>query len=70
MSGGETHTTAMTEAAEAIYRSMSDKQLRREAANARKALRAAWPHRHTSFRAPIVVRANVRCLRDLSTITS
>lgn len=33
--------------------------------DSREALRAAWPHRHTSFRAPIVVRCNVTMLRKL-----
>jgi hypothetical protein len=30
-----------------------------------KALRAAWPHRHTSFRAPIVIRCNIAMLRKV-----
>lgn len=37
-------------------------KIRRDSA---KALRAAWPYRHTSFRAPHVVRANVTMLRGL-----
>jgi hypothetical protein len=31
----------------------------------RAMIRAAWPHRHSSWRAPMVVRANVATLRDL-----
>lgn len=30
-----------------------------------KMLRTAWPHRHESFRAPHVIRANVAMLRRL-----
>jgi hypothetical protein len=30
-----------------------------------KALREAWPHRRTSFRAPLVIRANVAMLRRI-----
>jgi hypothetical protein len=37
--------------------------------DSRQALRAAWPHRHTSFRAPIVVRCNVAMLRKLKAAT-
>jgi hypothetical protein len=45
---------------------LTDQQRTKIARDSRKALRAAWPHRHTSFRAPIVIRANVTMLRNLS----
>lgn len=36
----------------------------KDAAAYRRSLRQAWPHRHTSFRAPIVIRTAVARLRQ------
>jgi hypothetical protein len=37
----------------------------REIAGAKKALRLAWPHRHRSLRARIVIASKVRFLRTV-----
>lgn len=51
-----------------VLLTMTDAQRAKTGRDSRKALRAAWPHRHTSFRAPIVIRANVKMLRDLAAL--
>jgi hypothetical protein len=53
-------------ALEAHIRSLSDTQRARLARDSKTALRTAWAHRHSSFRAPMVVRANVQMLRNLA----
>ena len=53
----------MTSAMEAHLKGMSEAQMRRHVANSRKALRAAWSHRHTDQRARIVARSNITMLR-------
>ena len=47
---------------------MTEAQRSRLARDSRKTLREAWPHRHSSFRAPLVIRANVRMLRNLAAL--
>lgn len=47
---------------------LTDSQRVKIARDSRKALRAAWPHRHNSFRAPHVIRANVTMLRNLASL--
>jgi hypothetical protein len=56
----------MTAAKRDMYDRMGERGRKRQAANARKAIRAAWPYRHTQ-RAKLTIPANVQCLRDLRT---
>lgn len=46
------------------YMSLGDEGRKRQASEARKCLRVAWPHRR-DLRARTVIRANVACLREL-----
>lgn len=50
---------------DAYLASLSDRERATLGRDSRKALRDAWPHRHDSFRAPHVIRANVIMLRRL-----
>lgn len=58
----------MTTATRQHLTAMTPEQRTRLAAGSRTALRAAWPHRHSSFRAPIVISANVTMLRNLAAL--
>lgn len=56
------------EAMQAYLASLSDTDRAKLASDSRTALRTAWPHRRSSFRAPHVIRANVTMLRNLRAI--
>jgi hypothetical protein len=58
----------MTPAMQDYLTGMTDKQRANLARDSRKALTEAWPNRHSSFRAPIVIRANVTMLRNLASL--
>lgn len=53
---------------QAYLASLSDTDRAKLASDSRTALRTAWPHRRSSFRAPHVIRANVTMLRNLRAI--
>lgn len=57
-----THAWSIRPAREAALRAEG---LDKVANDAARELRRAWPYRHTSYSAPIVVRANVTTLRDV-----
>jgi hypothetical protein len=55
----------MPPARRAYLAAMTADQRGRLASESRRMIRKAWPHRHVSFRAPLVIRANITMLRDL-----